>query len=93
MSASGDHRRYLGALRWREVGEIGMSLREQVPGMAPFRQFVEFECLAARINGFYVADVRRLASYSDRNAIIAQDVREFLTVAVDQKIERPTFVA
>jgi hypothetical protein len=92
MPAMGDHRRHIGVLGWRQIGEIRVPFREEVPSAAAVRKVRQLKGIAAGINGLDLLDFRRLAAHGYCHPVIANDVRELLTVAIDQKIERPTFV-
>src|SRR6476661_5280109 len=92
MPAPRDHRRHVGGSGRCEIGKIGVPLCKEVPSMALLTWIGNLGNLAASINGLDRADFWRLAPDGDCDPIVAGDVRELLAVAVDQEIERPTFV-
>ena len=92
MPALGHHGRHLILLRRREIREIGMPLCEQHPGVTSFREISDFMNIAAGVNRFDVAQLRRFVPDGNRRPVIVRDVRELLARPVNQEVETEALV-
>ena len=92
VSASSNHRCDFALLRRREIGQLGMPLREQMPSAGALGHIGDLRGLTPCKYGLYGLNFGRLVAYCDRNPIVPRNVREFLAVAINQEIQGPTFI-
>src|SRR5690348_6897935 len=64
-----------------------MPFFEQGPDSSALRKIGDLRNLTAGVDSLYVTKLARLGPDTDCHPIVAADVREFLTVPVDQEVE------